>query len=370
MTTATQKIVEDIQSFGNEVTRLNGEIEKIQAVLKRPGAPANDNVPSGDLKAERGALASFIRTGDETGLKGFRAAMEVGSDPDGGYLVTPARSAEMTKKLFDDVVIRRLARVVNIGAGSEWVEPVDADESGATWVGETESRPETDTPQLKEFKVPLDEVYALQKVSQKLLDDSAYDIGSWVDEKITSKFSRSENSAFVSGDGVGKPRGFLTYATSTAGDDTRPWNTVQTVASGAAATVTADGIKNLYWSLRAPYRRTAKWLMSSDTANAIDLLKDGDGSPMWRNSMASGVPPTLLGLEVEFDEEMPQTEASALPIALADWHAAYTIVERPGLRMLRDNLTQKPHVLFYAYRRVGGGLANSEALKLLKIAVS
>ncbi len=369
----TSKNAEKMNSFEAGLKAVNDSMDRLDNALKRVGpySPDNDNgAPNPEaLKAEHKAITNFVRTGDEAPLKEIHAAMSVGSDPDGGYIVLPAVSGGMTRKLFDAVTIRRLARVVSIETGSEWIEPVDSDESGATWVGETESRPETDTPQLKELRITLDEIYALQKVTQKLLDDSQYDIGGWVDDKITSKFSRSENAAFVNGDGVKKPRGFLTYDTAGTDDDARTWGTIQTINSAAATAIpNGDCLRNLYWKVRAPYRRNATWVMSSDTANSIDKIKGGDGEYMWRSAMTAGAQNSLLGLPVEFDEEMPAIGAGAFPIALADWKSAYTIVDRPGVKMLRDPYTSKPHVQFYAYRRVGGGLANSEAIKFLKIA--
>ena len=193
--------------------------------------------------------------------------------------------------------------------------------------------------------------------------EPSFPVGAWVDEKQTSKFARSEDAAFINGDGVGKPRGILTYDASTAADAVRPWGTVQKVASGAAATVTADGLKNVLYSLRAPYRAGASWLINSNTANAIDKLKNGAGDYIWRDSMTAGAAPNLLGYPVEFDETMPDLEASSLSIAFGNFKLAYVVVDRPGVRFLRDPYSSKPHVLFYSYKRVGGGLANSEALK-------
>ena len=346
----------------------NDNIEQISAVLKRPGFAANDNHQNtGDAKAEKRAISAFIRTGDESGLKEIRAAMSVGGDPDGGYLVLPSYSTQMTKKLFDEVTIRRLARNVNIDTGSTWSEPIDADDVTASWVGEQSARPETTTAGVKELTIQLEELYALQKITQRLIDDSSYDVAGWVEGKITDKFIRSENDAFLVGNGVGKPRGFLTYDSNTTDDATRAWGVIQNIASGAVGAVTADALRDQYWKMRSPYRRNAVWLMSSASANAIDKLKDGQGNYLWRDSSTAGVPPTLLGLTVEFDESMPAIATGSYPIALADWKKAYVVLGRNGNRLLRDNLTAKPHVLFYDYRRVGGGLANSEAIKFMKV---
>lgn len=372
-----EQLIADINDFGDGVNALNskidqqhGEIERIQAVLRRPGGfdPANDNSPDrAALREERAAIAAFGRKGESGSLDTFCAGMSVGSDPDGGYAVLPAVSTTMTEKLFDEVPMRRLARVETITSGSEFVEPIDKDEIESGWVGETQSRTDTDHAELAMMRVPLCEVYALPKATQTLLDDASWDVGSWLEKKITDKFARDENAAFLTGEGVKRPRGFLTYDTDTTADSARAWGTIQHVVSGGATTLTSPGIRDLYWSLRAPYRRNAVWLMASATANHLDKLTDGNGAYLWRNGMESGVPPTLLGLPVEFDEGMPAVDAGAMPVALADWKRAYLVVDRPGVKMLRDPYTSRPYVKFYSTKRVGGGLANSEAIKLLKI---
>lgn len=319
-----------------------------------------------DDAASLKALSVFVRAGDDRDLK----TMSVGSDPDGGYVVIPARSTSMTKKIFDANPMRRLARVEVITAGDAWEEPVDVDDIGATWVGETQSRPETDTAKLGLLRVPVHETYALQPITQRLLDDSYIDVGAWVEGKISDKFARQEGTAFVSGDGVKKPRGFLTYPTEATADATRPWGTLQYLPSGAADTITADALRDMVWGLRAPYRSGATWLMNSNTASVIDKLKNGDGAYIWRDSTAAGVPPTLLGYPVEFAEDMPDTAAGTLPIALGNWQKGYVVVEKVGIRLLRDPFSQKPYVLVYCYRRIGGDVANFEAIKLMKIGVS
>jgi len=380
-TNIVDQITNEIKKFGEDVADLNAntraaikrqddKIDQIDAKFARVGGfnPANDNAANPvALREERAAIAAFGRKGESGSLDTFCAGMSVGSDPDGGYAVLPALSTTMTEKLYDEVPMRRLARVETITSGSEFIEPVDKDEIESGWVGETEGRDETDHAELAMLKVPLREVYALPKATQNLLDDASWDVGTWLERKITGKFARDENAAFVSGDGVKRPRGFLTYDTATTADATRAWGTIQHTISGAASTFTADGIRNLYWALRSPYRKNATWLMASASANSLDKLKDGNGEYLWRNSMASGVAPTLLGLPVEFDEGMPAVEAGALPIALADWNKAYLIVDRPGVKMLRDPYTSRPFVKFYSTKRVGAGLANSEAIKLLKI---
>lgn len=338
----------------------------LEKKLGRLGLGANISFTTSEATTEyTKALATMVRTGDDTALKG----MSVGSDPDGGYVVIPARSQGMTQKIFDGSPIRRLARVETITTGDAWEEPVDADDIGAEWVGESEGRPATATPELGMLRVPVHETYALQPVTQRLIDDASIDVGAWVEGKISDKFARQEGTAFTLGDGIAKPRGFLTYPTAITTDATRAWATIQHLMSGAATAITADALRDVVWGLRAPYRMGAAWLMNSNTANSIDKLKDGNGNYIWRDSSAAGVPPSLLGYPVEFSEDVPDIAAGSLAIALANWKRAYVIADKVGIRVLRDPFSSKPKVLIYAYKRVGGGLANSEAIKLMKIGV-
>jgi HK97 family phage major capsid protein len=367
---STAEAIETIGGVKSEVKDLMARTDKLEAVNKRPGSRQADNDNS-DIKAEHGAVALFARTGDDSKLKAIQASMSVGSDPDGGYLVLPAVSTGMTRKLYDTTPMRRLARVETITAGTDWVEPIDKTESGAAWVGEKSPRTDTGSPQLAEFRVALNEIFALQTVTQRLIDDSGFDVGAWIDGKVTDKFGRTEGTAFVTGDGVGKPQGFLSRNIVAISDATRAWGDLQYFASGGVTTITADGLKDAVWGLRAPYRAGSSWLMNSNSANAIDKLKaSGTGEYVWRDGMQAGSPPSLLGYPVEFDENMPDIAAGSNSIAFGNFKLAYVIVDRAGIRFLRDPFTSKPNLLFYAYRRVGGNLANSEALKIVKTGTS
>lgn len=324
----------------------------------------------GNAALERKAFASYARTGDEGGFADVRAQMSVGSDPDGGYTVSPATGDAIQKKLFDVSPIARLARRVTITEGDAFEEPWDESDTGAEWVGETQSRPALDSTKLKMLKVPVHEIYTNQVVTQRLLDDSNYDLGAWIEMKIADKFARAEGAAMMAGDGILKPRGLLTYDTALTEDASRPWGTIQHVNTGTsggfgAAPAGSDSLMDLVYSLRAPYRPAARFLMNLSTAGVVRKLKDADGRYMWADAR-EGQPPTLAGFPVELDEEMPDIGANSLSIAFGDFQQAYLMVQKPGLRMLRDPYTNKPNVVLYAYRRVGGGLANSEAVKLLR----
>jgi HK97 family phage major capsid protein len=352
--------------------RLDGERrEREDLELRMSKLGTGRSAATGAANLERKALASFVRTGDDSELK----AMSVGSDPDGGYLVLPAMSQNMLVKPFPQGALGRLARRITMPSGNIFEEVVDNKEAGATWASETQARTETTSPQLGKISIPLDEIYATVPVTQRLIDDAAFDVGGWIEGKISDKFERSEAAAFVSGDGVGKPRGLLTYPTATTDDSTRPFGTIQHIVSGAASSfgstvaTQADKLVDLVYSLRGPYRAGASWLMNSNTLNVIRKFKvdNSTGQYSWITSMQEGGGQALLGYPIEVDEIMPDIAADSFPIAFGNWQASYYVVDRPGVRFMRDPYTSKPAIVFYAYRRIGGALANSEAVKLLKI---
>ncbi len=345
-----------------------------RSALMLNGADGGGPVNAAAARREREALGSFVKSGDMSALSGLspKAAMSTDSNPDGGYTVLPNMANEIRQRVFDISPVGRLARYYPLATGNSFEEPFDMDEVGAEWVGETQSRPALDTAQLAMFEVVLHEIYTSQHVTQRLLDDSNYNIGAWLEGKIATKFAIKEGAAFVSGDGVLKPRGLLTYPTDLASDKTRARDKIQHIVTGAsgafASSNPADALLNVVYSLRAPYRPNARWLMNLATAGVVRKFKDGQGNYLWTDSVVTGQPATFAGFPVELDEEMPDIAANAFPVAFGDFRQAYTVVDRPGMKLLRDPFTAKPHVVFYAYRRVGGGVHNKEAIKLLKVA--
>lgn len=344
------------------------EREALEMRINRVGLSGASSPSAAVATAEAKALAAFARTGSDAELKG----MSVGSDPDGGYLVTPHLSDKINAKVFDHSPIGRLARRVLIDTGDSFEEPLDHSDIGAAWVGESEARPGQQTPALELLRIPLSELSTTQVVTQRLLDDARFNVGEWLTAKISEKFARAEGAAFIGGVGGLQPRGILSYPTSIGDDGARPSGTIQHVLSGAngafAASDPADCLIDLAHALRAPYLPNAAWLMCRQTAATVRKFKDGSGRFLWAESVAAGQPSTLLGYPVHLDEEMPVLATGSLSIAFGDFQQAYTIIERPGLKLLHDPYTSKPHVLMYAYRRVGGALSNSEAVKLLKFA--
>lgn len=356
------------------------EREALEMKFNRAGLGGGDRTPSAaEFKETSDWLRKYISTGDKSGFRGYDEikGMSVSSDPEGGFSVLPAFSTEMTKTIFESSPIRQYARTVTISTDA-FEEISDRDEVEANWVGETESRPETDAPDIGKLRIPVHELYALPKVTQKLLDDSSIDIGAWLVDKGGDQFARKEATAFVSGNGMGKPRGFLDYSTVATGDATRDWGVLQHVVTGEAATFKtpttsvspADCLIDLQTTLKAGYRKDAIFAMNSATAGVVRKFKNAEGAFIWQQSMLAGQPDLLLGHPVVLAEDMQDIGAGAYPIAFGNFKRGYTIVQRQGLKLMRDPFTAKPNVLFYMTHRVGGDVNNFEAIKLLKVAAS
>lgn len=307
------------------------------------------------------------------------ASMTTQSDPDGGYAVFPQVDSVIDAILRDLSPMRGLARVVPQPNGTgRWEKIIGRTGSQSAWVGEEEERTDTGNPTLGKVSIEPQEVYALPELTNTLLDDSTFDLNTFLSEDVSAEFSLAEGAAFVSGDGVKKPRGFLTYPVSTASDADRDFGTLQYVVSGNASGFVAasssaspaDCLHDLLTSLRPVYRKGngVSWLMNSSTANRVRKFKDGQGNFLWTNSLAVGQPDRLLGYPVAIDESMPDVAADAYPIALGNWQRGYAIVDKPGLRLIVDRVTKKGWTKMFFYKRVGGAVVDSNAIKLLKIA--
>lgn len=249
---------------------------------------------------------------------------------------------------------------------------VDRGEVGSGWITEASDIDETGTAVIERVSIPLHELNAMPKASQRLLDDSAFDIEGWLAGRIAERFARAEAEAFVAGNGSGKPTGFLNYTKVALAAWT--WGQIAYVPTGAAAdfstTKPADAIVDLVYSLGAQYRANASFVMNSKTAGAVRKMRDNDGRFLWSDGLAAGEPARLMGYPVLIAENMPDIAANAFAMAFGDFRAGYTIAERPDLRVLRDPFSAKPHVLFYATKRVGGDVSDFAAIRLLKFATS
>jgi HK97 family phage major capsid protein len=320
------------------------------------------------------AFNAYLRSGDDDGLRGLTLegkALSTAVAADGGYLVDPQTAERIQSMLLSTSSLRSLANVVQIEATS-FDLIVDRSEVGSGWATEAAATTETATPVIERISIKLHELAAMPKASQRLLDDSAFDVEGWLAEKIATRFIRAEAAAFINGDGVDKPKGIL-LPTKVA-NASWVWGQIGYVPTGAAADFAAvnpaDAIINLVYALGSDYRGNAAFVMNSKTVGAVRKMKDADGRFLWSDGLAAGEPSRLMGYPVLVSEDMPDIAANAYAIAFGDFRSAYTIAERPDLRILRDPFSAKPNVLFYANKRVGGDITDYAAIKLLKIAVS
>ncbi len=320
------------------------------------------------------AFDVYLRNGSDDGLRGLvleGKGMSTAVNAEGGYLVDPQTSERIHAVLDASASIRAIANVVRVDAGSFDVL-VDHGDVGSGWETESSSITETGSAAIDRISIKLHELSAMPKASQRLLEDSAFDVEGWLAERIAVKFSRAEAAAFIAGSGSDQPRGFLDH--TIVANDTADWGELGYVATGAAgdfnATNPADAIVDLVYALDAGYRANATFVMNSKTAGAVRKMKDADGRFLWSDGLAAGEPARLMGYPVLIAEDMPDIAANAHAIAFGDFRSGYTVAERPDLRVLRDPFSAKPHVLFYATKRVGGDVTDFSAIKLLKFAAS
>ncbi len=377
--TAAEEVKTALAGFAKDINdRITKQEERLSMLdrkstmtqLRRPAltTAAEDEAP------HQKAFEAYVRTGEDEGLRGLTLegkAMSTAVAGDGGYLVDPETAASVSSVLRSTASIRQIANVVNVEATSYDVL-IDSTEVGAGWATETAATTETATPTIERISIPLHELSALPKASQRLLDDSAFDIEGWLAGRIAEKFATSEADAFVNGDGIDKPTGFLTHPTTASAGWT--WGTLGYVATGvdggSEASNPADAIVELVYALGARYRANGSFVMNSKTAGAVRKIKDADGRFLWSDGLAAGEPARLLGYPVLIAEDMPDIVTDAFAISFGDFGAGYTVAERPDLRILRDPFSAKPNVLFYATKRVGGDVSDFAAIKLLKFAIS
>lgn len=344
---------------------LEASFEAVEAA----GLPPVRPMLAGGRPLGSAAFEGFLRAGSG-GVE--MKAMSGASDAAGGYAVPEEIDSKIDATLKAVSPIRAIANVVKVGS-SGYRKLVASGGIASGWAAETAARTETATPTFNEVAPPSGDLYANPAASQAMLDDAAFDVEEWLAQEIAREFAAAEGSAFVSGNGTNKPRGFLATATAATGDATRPFGTLQYIASGAAGAFAAnpeEKLIDLVQSLRTPYRQGASWVMNSATLARIRKFKTVDGAFLWAPSLAVGQPATLLGYPVVEAEDMPDIAANSLSIAFGNFKAGYLIAERGETQVLRDPYSNKPFVHFYATKRVGGMVSNSEAIKLLKFAAS
>ncbi len=316
----------------------------------------------------KSAFAHYVRSGEAGGLRRLEEkALQVGSGPDGGYLVPSETEAEINRRLAEISPIRGIATVRQVN-GAVLKKPFAKGGPAVGWVGEIDARVESQAPILDEMSFPTMELYAMPAATQTLLDDGAIDVDQWIAEEVEVAFAEQEGRAFVIGDGVNQPKGFLSYATNPVG--TAAYGEIETVATGVSGgfdpTGAGDALVDLVYALRSGYRQNGRFVMSRRTQAEVRKLKDAQGNYLWRPAMNPDETPSLMGFAVTEAEDMPDISAGSHSIAFGDFGRGYLVVDRTGVRVLRDPYSSKPFVLFYTTKRVGGGVQDFDAIKLLE----
>jgi HK97 family phage major capsid protein len=402
---APSAVAAKIEAINKAFEEFKAANDKELAEIKKAGAPdvvtsekvtrINDNVTTlqQDIKAlaSQIAVASVGTSGDgpkdpkkEAYLEKFRAwvqgrdsgdglraasnALSVSSDPDGGFLVPDEVETVVNRVQPLMSTMRSLAEVRTMSTNT-YRKPFTVSGATSGWVTEKQPRPETATPQLSELQFEAHEVYAMPSATSNILDDAATNMEEWLGGEIAISFNEREGGAFISGTGAGQPKGFLTYAKVT----TATWGSLQFRPSGVAADLSSasvnggDALLDLVYLLKPAYRAAGAWIMNDLTTARVRKFKNTDGDYIWQPGLVAGQPATLLGYPVASDDNMPDVAANAFPIGFGDWRRGYLIADRIGLRILRDPYTAKPYILFYTTKRVGAGVQNFEAIKLLRV---
>lgn len=349
-----------------KLDKINGALDTLQKEVE----DAHTKIAASQMGAPGAALRdkeytnsfnAHMRKGD------VQAALNKGQAEEGGFLTPVEWDRTITDKLRDESPMRELAQVQPTSKAG-WSKLFNMGGTGSGWVGETDARPETATPVLASLGFGHGEIYANPAATQQLLDDAEINIEAWLAAEVQAEFAEQEGAAFISGDGVKKPAGILTYVTGGTNATKHPFGAIQAINSGAATDISSDAVLDLIYGLPKKYRQNARFLTNNLTIAKLRKLKDGQGNYLWQPSAQAGQPATLHGYGLAEDENMPDVAANAIPVLFGDYKRGYLIIDRMGVRVLRDPYTKKPYVLFYTTKRVGGGVQNPECLRALKVA--
>lgn len=358
----------------DRINRALGEqkraLDSLMLASIRP--PVGGMAPNPVGHEQKAAFERYVRKGDASGLDTLELkAMSAGSGTDGGYTVPLEIEQNIDGLLKKVSPMRTIATVRQIGS-NVYRKPIATTGAASGWVAETGTRAQTDTPSLVAIDFPAMELYAMPAATQSLLDDSQVDLESWLAEEVQNVFAEQEGAAFINGNGTTAPKGLLTE--TAVANASWAWGSLGYIATGVSAAFpasnAADILITLAYTPRQGYRSNASWLMNRTTESAIRKFKDDNGNYIWQPGVAAGQPPTLLGYPVAEADDMPDIAADSYAIAFGDFARGYLIVDRVGVQVLRDPYSAKPYVLFYTTKRVGGGVQNYEALKLLKFSAS
>ena len=356
------------------------QAEQAKKDAEEAAVRASRNTVSGagtdDAGAEhKRAFSKFVRKGQDAGLREIeQKALSIGTAADGGYALPEEIAGQVQRRIQEISPIRGIATVVQTST-NDYKRLIDILGTASGWVGETDARTATNTPQLYEAAASMGEVYANATASQMSLDDIFFDAEAWLADSIGTEFARAEGAAFVTGNGTNKPKGFLAYTTAATADGSRTFGQIEHVATGVAgdwaASNKGDVLVSLVYKLKAAHRAGATWVTNKAILAEVRAFKESTTNAyMWQPGLAAGQPSTLLGYPIVEAEDVPAKAANSLSVAFGNFRNGYCVVDRVGIRTLRDPYTNKPNVQFYATKRVGGMLLDSEAIKVVKFAVS
>ncbi len=362
---------EEVDRINGSITQLQDLVKSIEAKSNRPG-PGNDAL-SAEQAEHKAAFAKWVRKGLEDGLADLEAkALNVTTSADGGYAVPEELDRTILDLTREVSPFRGMANVIQVG-GADYKKLVNLHGAATGWVGETSTRPETSSPQFAEVTPYMGEIYANPSATQRMLDDAFFDAEAFLASELALEFAVAEGTAFVTGNGTNKPKGFMAYTLNTSTDGARTFGDLQYVKTGVAAGFVAttsssnagDTFISVIHAMKAPLRAGASWAMNSGTLGAVRKLVDLDGNYLWRPGLTENKPDMILGYPVDELADMADLATTSYPIAFGNWKRGYTIVDRFGTRLLRDPFTNKPYVQFYTTKRVGGMVVDSEAIKVL-----
>ena len=364
---------EKVARIDEAVANAQARLDRVMSDARRP--TLGGDAPLARVDERKAAFDRYIKTG-ETPSASLALLLEAkglseGVATAGGYVAPPELERQILRRLQATSPMRDICQVRTIGSGT-FRKPVSTAGLAASWVAETAARPETTPPTLDVIDFPAGELYASPAATQALLDDAYVNIDEWLAEEVQDAFAAQETAAFVSGDGVNKPKGLLAYVA--AADASYAWGQMGYLATGVAgawpATNPTDKLIDLIYAAKTQYRQNGRFVMNRRTVSAVRKFKDAQGNYIWNAALQPGQSASLLGYPVTEIEAMPDVGASTLALAFGDFEKGYLITDRAGVRVLRDPYSAKPHVLFYTTKRVGGGIQNFDAIKLLKFAVS
>jgi HK97 family phage major capsid protein len=367
--------VDKVERINRALDEQKRAVDQLVLRDRRPALGRGGVVASAATTEHKAAFEAYVRRGGEDGLRAFERkalAVSTSSGADGGYLVPDETEREISRRLLVASPIRAICGVRQI-SGNVYKKPFAITGAATGWSGETDSRSQTTSPTLAELTFPAMELYAMPAATATLLDDSAVNIDEWIAAEVEQAFATQEGTAFVSGDGDKKPTGFLNY--TKIAETSWAWTKIGYVPTGVSADFAADGagfdnLVDLVYALKAGYRQNANWVMNRKTQGAVRKLKDEDGNYIWQPAAVAGGTASLMNFPITESEDMPVIAENSYSIAFGDFRHGYLIVDRVGVSVLRDPYSAKPYVLFYTTKRVGGGVQDFDAIKLLKFGTS